>query len=108
MLLLLLVALPLQSVATAVATITCDGKTRQQAALDDRASALEADAGYTGSDDKIRLAGDLGDFSCHPVAASASRDVFAASMPGLVRGPGPARDLLELFVPEQPQRPPLT
>ncbi len=104
-LLSLLVAMPLQSIAAAIAAATCNAKAAQQVSLDDDANVPEVPP--TDSDN-VAPEGKLGKFCCHQALDTAPSTVPCASAP---ERPGPLPvtcDLLDLVVSEQLQRPPLS
>lgn len=107
-LLSLLVVMPLQGIAAAIAAVDCDGKEPQRAAHDFGINAAEERVGAPTADDSVAPGGILGGACCHQLGANAPVILVSASAPELPGWLLPAYDLLDLFIPEQPQRPPLT
>lgn len=107
-LLSLLVVMPLQGIAAEIAAVNCDGKEPQRAAHDFGLNAGEESAGAPTNDDSVAPGVKLGGDCCHQLGANAPVILVSASAPELPGWLLPAYDLLNLFIPEQPQRPPLT
>lgn len=106
-LLLLLATMPLQGIAAAIAAVNCDGKNPQRAAHDFSINAAEERVEAPTHDD-VASGVKLGGTCCHQLGANAPLILISASAPELPGWLLPAYDRLNRFIPEQPQRPPLT
>ncbi len=104
----LLLVMPLQGLATTLGVLACQGKAGAfTGETYDRGAPDPAVNQGASTDGKSSNGGLSSHFWCVQLATDVAEASVAAVIPEFPRSLVPASDFLDLFVPEQPHRPPL-